>query len=830
MANRPHPHIHPSHGGYSSYINIDPLYLGRMQIQGFDLNRDDNQLRYTPITVSQEELVYHKNINYAERGLKFPRFLDQMFDSDFYTEYFEGMPPPAPFKLKFIEDPNAKIKVFIGITMYQEPCGGLDDVRRPGLTFIQQNPDNDRPEAFKEQAMESGGVPGTLVGVLENVRKFVAETQYKWEEICVCLLADGRTRINGAYNNLQALQRMGMYLDLEEMYREEGLMDISGRIQPIDRYNFDRIPDKSASRDHPRFTVDNGQPVYVHLFENVIHYENYPPLQMMFALKEFNAGKLDTHLWFFEGFAHHFYRTTNERAEETVHEELYCVCLDAGTRPYSNAIVKLIDAMDASDKVAGCCGEITVDRNLHPINIFYNWYVASQNFEYKVGNCFDKACESSFGFISVLPGAFSAYRWSALSPPELGPTSAKRPIVPYFKSVTHGGVVNPFLGNMYLAEDRILALELVCSRTAANVLRYVKGSVAVTDVPDTCAALIKQRRRWLNGSFFAQLFSLWQGLFQFRIFTTRHNVIRKLALMIELIYYIFNTIMTWFLVGVFYLTFLILWDDFLVNDGDHLFEGADIVFVVIKFIYLLLMFCIFLLAMGTAPDAPRRSLRVLYVLISLLFGVFMMGTFALAVYNVIESDDTVLAAVGIAAVASYVIVAFLHCEGHHILLTYFQYSFMAPTYINVFQVFAFCNTHDLSWGTKGLDNNDVSQKDVQAQRNEFRTYLVLFWALCNLGLIFAVAGTTLDGGAQTVSADTFLLVVLGIVVAFNGFKTIGSVWFLFGHYVRKCFRCICGGRGKSRAAKKTKKKQPLTLPTDPRPTVVSSSPPRQVSV
>lgn len=48
-----------------------------------------------------------------------------MFDSDFYTEYFEGMPPPAPFKLKFIEDPNAKIKVFIGESFTLFPSDGF---------------------------------------------------------------------------------------------------------------------------------------------------------------------------------------------------------------------------------------------------------------------------------------------------------------------------------------------------------------------------------------------------------------------------------------------------------------------------------------------------------------------------------------------------------------------------------------------------------------------------------------------------------------------------------------------------------------------------------
>ena len=125
--------------------------------------------------------------------------------------------------------------------------------------------------------------------------------------------------------------------------------------------------------------------------------------------------------------------------------------------------------------------------------------------------------------MSVLPGAFSAYRFRAI----LG-----RPLEQYF----HGdhsladrlgpkGIygMNIFTKNMFLglflcrswflnihdicftAEDRILCFELVAKAGDRWTLTYVKPSKAETDVPETAVELIGQRRRWLNGSFAASV-------------------------------------------------------------------------------------------------------------------------------------------------------------------------------------------------------------------------------------------------------------------------------------------------------------------------------------
>jgi len=136
-----------------------------------------------------------------------------------------------------------------------------------------------------------------------------------------------------------------------------------------------------------------------------------------------------------------------------------------------------------------------------------NPLVAAQNFEYKMSNILDKPLESSFGYVSVLPGAFSAYRYRAI----LG-----RPLEQYF----HGdhsladrlgdkGIygMNIFTKNMFLAEDRILCFELVSKKNDRWTLTYVKPSKAETDVPETAVELIGQRRRWLNGSFAASVVS-----------------------------------------------------------------------------------------------------------------------------------------------------------------------------------------------------------------------------------------------------------------------------------------------------------------------------------
>lgn len=67
-----------------------------------------------------------------------------------------------------------------------------------------------------------------------------------------------------------------------------------------------------------------------------------------------------------------------------------------------------------------------------------------------------------------------------------------------------------------------------------NDLLSVNTAVATTDIPSNLNMLIRQRRRWLNGSFFAGLYAIkeWSRLYT----ESGHSLGRKILLTLQLIY------------------------------------------------------------------------------------------------------------------------------------------------------------------------------------------------------------------------------------------------------------------------------------------------------
>lgn len=163
--------------------------------------------------------------------------------------------------------------------------------------------------------------------------------------------------------------------------------------------------------------------------------------------------------------------------------------------------------------------------------------------------------------------------------------------------------------------------------------------------------------------------------------------------------------------------------------------------------------------------------------------------------------------------------------------SFFQYLALTPTYINILNVYAFCNTHDITWGTKGddkaeklpsakvkadgkvdvtipTDDADLNQQYLSeigvfaskappekrvlssSEKQEdyykgFRSSVVLIWMGCNIALVAVVLSTggesnlTLDGAtADNSKANTYMAVVLWSVAGLSAFRFLGAMWFL----------------------------------------------------
>lgn len=459
----------------------------------------------------------------------------------------------------------------------------------------------------------------------------------------------------------------------------------------------------------------------------------------MFCLKQKNSKKINSHRWLFNAFG----RILNPEV---------CILLDAGTKPGHKSLLYLWEAFYNDKDLGGACGEIHAmlgkgwKKLLNPL-------VAAQNFEYKISNILDKPLESSFGYVSVLPGAFSAYRFRAI----MG-----RPLEQYFhgdhtlsKQLGKKGIegMNIFKKNMFLAEDRILCFELVAKAGSKWHLSYVKASKGETDVPEGAPEFISQRRRWLNGSFAAGIYSL---MHFGRMYKSGHNIIRMFFLHLQMLYNWFSTFLTWFslgksmtrlliirlptltfiLIASYWLTTTVIMD--LVgtpspSNGDTAFPfgytATPIINTLVKYIYLAFLLLQFILALGNRPKGSKFTYLASFV----VFGIIQLYVVVDALYLVVRAftnHDTMDfdtthglgaflssffgssgAGIIIIALAAtfglYFIASFMYLDPWHMFTSFPAYMAVQSSYINILNVYAFSNWHDVSWGTKGSDKADA---------------------------------------------------------------------------------------------------------------------------
>ncbi len=422
-------------------------------------------------------------------------------------------------------------------------------------------------------------------------------------------------------------------------------------------------------------STHEGLPVRVHVLERTVELpkdvnarEFHYPLQVSVWIKTENGGKLNSHLWMFQGLAVQI-------------NPKYVFLLDVGTCPRHDALLQLYSALEENPKAGGACGEITL-REARPTSILD----CAQLFEYKASHILSKSYEDMLsGYIACLPGAFSAYRWLAIrgSPLERYLRREGLPI----RDLT------PFLANMYLAEDRVLCLETVARRHSQWVSLYVKGSVAETDAPDNLVELILQRRRWLNGALFSGLMYL--GRFP-ALLETDHSWMRKCGFIIQFVITVFEVIVTWLSLSLFFLSLQLI-----VISATSAGNMAPAAASAVYWMFSLACGCLVGLQVIVGLASSVRAHSNVYLGISIAYGVIMLAAMVTGVLLVAGSPVSTFTLLGsAAALLVYPLTAAVHGELRVILAVFVQYVIALPVFTIVCPIFSFCNLGDVSWGTK----------------------------------------------------------------------------------------------------------------------------------
>lgn len=124
----------------------------------------------------------------------------------------------------------------------------------------------------------------------------------------------------------------------------------------------------------------------------------------------------------------------------------------------------------------------------------------------------------------------------------------------------------------------------------------------------------------------------------------------------------------------------------------------------------------FVLSFGNRPQGTQAF----YITITTFFACLMVYLMFAAIYIAVKAAQYAVCANGgftvklvfqnetfrdlvistLSTYALYLISSLMMLDPWHVFTSLFQYMLVSPSYINVLNVYAFCNIHDISWGTK----------------------------------------------------------------------------------------------------------------------------------
>ena len=626
----------------------------------------------------------------------------------------------------------------------------------------------------------------TMSAINKNIEAFLEDGSLIADDIAVCVVVDGIKPFNEGIEKLKSSNDLNKdYYDsifsLDKIYEYHEIKDSKDKFKQLLDKKLKIQKDNSIEslRNSQRNNLSNRKATiknavkdryyeFAHVFHCKAKFDANSPchVNLLFTVKQQNKRKLNSHLWYFGGFC---FESNPD----------YCMLIDVGTEPEPRALYLLYRALDKDAQIAGVCGEIVPKGDDDSV---FDLLCYAQKVEYKFSHILDKALESIIGYITVLPGAFSAYRYSALEPENLkGPLWGD-----YFFSILNPKSLSCYKANIYLAEDRVLCLSLVAAEGKNNLLKYVRRAVAYTDPPPDFEQLTNQRRRWINGSWFALLDSVKNCK---KLLSSSHNPLRKCIFMLQMFYYILNIMYSFILVGGFWLALSICIRRLFGNSGNEdVVKDSSMNTAMSGLLigYVALLLSILIISLGSKIKDANFAMKTISVFLSCymaLFIVLLVNIFFNSWGKIEVMAPVLLTVIG------FFLILVVNDAVLGALTGSIQFLLATPIYINIFTIYAICNIHDVSWGNRAQELTQ-EEKEQMDENEKFRTGWTLLWAFINF--FFAYILDAADQSDEDYAMYIYVIGFIGMCMIYIRF--IGG----FANFLKqKFFKYTCIEKGRN---------------------------------
>ncbi|MDV2999808.1 MAG: hypothetical protein N5P05_001414 [Chroococcopsis gigantea SAG 12.99] len=559
----------------------------------------------------------------------------------------------------------------------------------------------------------------SLAGIKHNLDYLVMKGKsFLAERINLCLIIDGREKISPSAAEL--LEALGLY--------QPSRLAVGAQMQIFDsRLNVELLEKYLYHETINRQTNDSRLDVYRTALQE---YElpSLPPEQIisppvLVCIKEANAGKIDSHWWFFQVFCSQL-------------QPDYCVQMDVGCVPKPNSIHDVWQFLEKHSDVGAATGDHLLPAPRKPWDI-----VALRQFgDSYVEKLLSRPAEFVAGYLSVLPGRFSVFRWATLKADD----QSKSPLNRYFQGMDQQPTL--FEANTFLVEDMVICPEIVTGTSPSWRLAYLPSLETISDSCHSLSELLHQRRRWTNGCFACYV----SFLTRLPDYLSRENlgIARKMGLLTSAPLYIVRSLRDWFMLALIPLIYISIYQGlkYLITAHSSSSTGVlDLAFIgeilLLASPLLLYQFC--------------KQSQVLFFTIVIYSALFIVMALVISTY--LGYYLPLLISVFFILIISIIAKIRLHeISGKlwiylplYFLLTRISFSFLLKNY-------AFLNIGDRSWGTKGLTGN-------QSQERRSNYYISL-WILSNLVLIIVVVNFHLYGLVFILAVCDWLIGLIGGIV------------------------------------------------------------------